>query len=181
MATHSSILAWKIPWTEEPGRVQSMGLQRVGHNWVTSLTFFILSLVKDNQFYWSFQRTNFCFIDFLYFLFSIVLIPSLIFIISFLLLTLNLLCFFFYSPKVEGLILWWLSGKEPACQYRRCRVWSLGWEDPLEKEMATYSSIPAWEIPWTEKPDGLQSMWLQRIGHDLATKQQQGGSLDDGF
>ena len=38
MATHSSILAWKIPWMEEPGRLQSMGLQRVGHNWATSLT-----------------------------------------------------------------------------------------------------------------------------------------------
>ena len=42
MATHSSTLAWKIPWTEEPGRLQSMGSQRVGHDWVTSLfTFFI--------------------------------------------------------------------------------------------------------------------------------------------
>ena len=40
MATHSSILAWKIPWTEEPGRLHSMGLQRVGHDWVTSLFFF---------------------------------------------------------------------------------------------------------------------------------------------
>ena len=39
MATHSSILAWKIPWMEEPGRLQSMGLQRVGHNWATSLHF----------------------------------------------------------------------------------------------------------------------------------------------
>ena len=38
MATHSSILAWKIPWTEERGRLQSMGSERVGHNWVTSLT-----------------------------------------------------------------------------------------------------------------------------------------------
>ena len=38
MATHSSVLAWKIPWTEEPSRLQSMGLQRVGHNRVTSLT-----------------------------------------------------------------------------------------------------------------------------------------------
>ena len=37
MATHSSILAWKIPWMEEPGRLQSMGSQRVRHNWVTSL------------------------------------------------------------------------------------------------------------------------------------------------
>ena len=39
MAPHSSTLAWKIPWTEEPGRVQSMGLLRVGHDWVTSLSF----------------------------------------------------------------------------------------------------------------------------------------------
>ena len=41
-------------------------------------------------------------------------------------------------------------------------VQSLGWEDPLEKEMATQSSIIAWEIPWTEGPDGLQSMGLQK-------------------
>ena len=40
MATHSSTLAWKIPWTEEPGRLQSTGLLRVGHNWATSLSFF---------------------------------------------------------------------------------------------------------------------------------------------
>ena len=52
-------------------------------------------------------------------------------------------------------------------------VRSLGWEDPLEKEMATHSNILAWEIPWTEDPCGLQSMGSQRVGHDLATKQQQ--------
>ena len=46
------------------------------------------------------------------------------------------------------------------------RVQSLGWEDPLEKEMATHSSTLAWKIPWTEKPDRLQSMGLQRVGHD---------------
>ena len=40
MATHSSTLAWKIPWTEEPGRLQSMGSRRVGHDWVTSLSLF---------------------------------------------------------------------------------------------------------------------------------------------
>ena len=42
-------------------------------------------------------------------------------------------------------------------------VQSLGQEDSLEKEMATYSSILAWEIPWTEEPGGLQSMWLQKL------------------
>ena len=45
----------------------------------------------------------------------------------------------------------------------------LGQEDPLEKGMATHSSILAWKILWTEKPGGLQSMGLQRAGHDLAT------------
>ena len=46
------------------------------------------------------------------------------------------------------------------------RVRSLGWEDALEKEMATHSSIPAWRIPWTEEPGRLQSMGLRRVGHD---------------
>ena len=45
-------------------------------------------------------------------------------------------------------------------------VQSLGWEDPLEKEMAIHSSTLAWKIPWTEEPGGLQSMGLQRVGHD---------------
>ena len=43
---------------------------------------------------------------------------------------------------------------------------SLGQEDSLEKEVATLSSVPAWEIPWTEEPGGLQSMESQRVGHD---------------
>ena len=45
-------------------------------------------------------------------------------------------------------------------------VQSLGWEDPLEKRMATYSSILAWRLPWTEEPGRLQSMGSQRVGHD---------------
>ena len=45
-------------------------------------------------------------------------------------------------------------------------VRSLGGEEPLEKEMATYSSILAWEIPWPEEPGGLQSMGSQRVRHD---------------
>ena len=52
-------------------------------------------------------------------------------------------------------------------------VQSLDQEDPLEEEMATHSSIFVWEIPWTEEPGGLQSMGLQRVGHDLTTKQKQ--------
>ena len=46
------------------------------------------------------------------------------------------------------------------------QVPSLGREDPLEKELATHSSILAWRIPWMEEPGGLQSMGSQRVGHD---------------
>ena len=50
------------------------------------------------------------------------------------------------------------------------QVWSLGWEDPLEKRMAAHSSILAWRIPWTEEPGGLQSMGLQRVRHNSLTE-----------
>ena len=52
----------------------------------------------------------------------------------------------------------------PAMQETGVR--SLGWEDPLEKGMATHSNILAWKIPWMEEPGGLQSMGLRRVGHD---------------
>ena len=52
----------------------------------------------------------------------------------------------------------------PAMQ--KTQVQSLGQEHPLEKGMATHSSVLAWEIPWTEKPGGLQSMGSQRVGHN---------------
>ena len=49
---------------------------------------------------------------------------------------------------------------------QQTQVQSLGWEIPLEKEMAPHPSILAWRIPWTEEPGGLQSMGSQRVGHD---------------
>ena len=49
---------------------------------------------------------------------------------------------------------------------RETQVQSLGWEDPLEKEMATHASTLAWKIPWMEEPGRLQSMGWQRVGHD---------------
>ena len=55
---------------------------------------------------------------------------------------------------------------------QKMQVQSLGWEDPLEKEVATHSSIIAWEIPWTEEPGGLQTLaWQKRC--DLVTKTKQ--------
>ena len=102
MAAHSSTFAWKIPWTEEPGRLQSVGLQRVGHDWKT-WTSLVAQTVKRLS---TMQET-------------------------------------------------WVP--------------SLGREDPLEKEMAIYSSTIAWKIPWTEEPGRLQSMGSQRVRHDWAT------------
>ena len=61
----------------------------------------------------------------------------------------------------KGELPWWLSFKESAFPMQEMQIPSLGWEGPLEKEMATYSSILAWKIPWTEEPDGLQSMGSQ--------------------
>ena len=71
---------------------------------------------------------------------------------------------------LEYIIIYWTSlvaqmvKHLPAVQ----ETWvpSLGWEDPLEKEMATHSSTLAWKIPWTEEPGGLQSMGSQRVVHD---------------
>ena len=77
-------------------------------------------------------------------------------------------------PPLE--IIWWpLKHKQISlvAQTVKClptmletRDRSLGWEDPLEKEMATHSSIIAWKIPWTEDPGGPHSMGSQRVEHD---------------
>ena len=56
-------------------------------------------------------------------------------------------------------------------------VWSLGREHPLEKRMATHSSVLAWRIPWTEEPGGLQSMGLQRVRHDWASNTEFHGKI----
>ena len=58
------------------------------------------------------------------------------------------------------------------------QVQFLGWENAMEMEMATHSSILAWEIPWAERPGGLQSMGSQRVRHNLVTKQQQQSKMD---
>ena len=109
MATHSNILAWRIPWTVQPGRLQSMGLQRVGHNWVTSLSLWASRVA---------QRLK----------------------------------------------------RLPPMRETWAR--SLGWEDLLEKEMVTHSSILAWRVPWTEEPGRLQSTGSQKVGHNWATSLQ---------
>ena len=77
-------------------------------------------------------------------------------------------CVFMCITRWQGLPRW-LRGKESTCQYRRCRrLWARpqGWEELLEKEVATRSSVLAWKIPWTEEPGGLQAMGSQSVGHD---------------
>ena len=78
--------------------------------------------------------------------------------------------YFFASIAEEGFV------TSPCYSLKLCiqmgmrpQVRSLGWEDPLEKEMAPHSSTLAWKIPWTEEPDRLQSTGSQRVGHDWAT------------
>ena len=89
----------------------------------------------------------------------------------------SLVVFFFWIPHTSDIRLpRWLSGKEsvassvgkrviknllPIQETQEMWVWSLGQEDTLEKKMATHSSILAWKVPWTEEPDGLQSMGSQ--------------------
>ena len=111
MATHSSVLAWRIPGTGHPGGLSSMGSHRVGHNW------------SD----WA------------------------------------------AAGAVQSPLVAQWSGICLAMQDTWVR--SLGREDPLEEEMATYSSIVAWEVPWTEEPGRLQSMKSPGVGHDWAAKQ----------
>ena len=73
---------------------------------------------------------------------------------------------FWYSHLFKNFPQWWLRHKASA--YNAGDIQSLGWEDLLEKEIAAYSSILAWKIDWMEEPGRLQSMGLQRVGHDWA-------------
>ena len=181
MATHSSILAWRIPWTKEPVRVQSMGSQRVGHDWVTithSLWVWLGKQKKKNLNVEVISDTigtrklenNFSF-------FFVVgrcrqlgegcgLKPSISLHTS--------------SPVGELWALWifWKHLPWPSLVAQMVKnshvmqeTWvpSLGWEDPLEEEMATHSSILAWRIPWTGQPGRLQFMGSQSVWHNRTT------------
>ena len=72
------------------------------------------------------------------------------------------------SVKQKGIprVAQWVKNTAEMQETQEMQVQSLGWEDPVEKRMATHSSILAWRIPWTEEPGRLQSMGLQRVGHE---------------
>ena len=77
--------------------------------------------------------------------------------------TIEQLHFHFLCPQISSLVAQMVKNL-PAMQETLVR--SLGWEDSLEKEIATHSSILAWRIPWTEEPGGLQSIGSQRVRHN---------------
>ena len=153
VAPHSSTFAWKIPWTEEPGRLQSMGSPRVGHDWATSLSLFTfihwrrkwqpipVFLLGESQGRGSLVGCR------LWVAQSQARLKRLS-----------------SSSSIHDLgFPGGANGKEPTCQCRSHEmwVWSLGREDPLEEGNATHSSILARRILWMEEPGGLQSMGLQ--------------------
>ena len=190
MATHSSVLAWRIPGTGEPGGLPSMGSHRVGHDWSDLVVvvwvyqdelYFQLDLedvkvgrksgdhsrgeaphneLRHSKVNW-FAQVHVSNSDAVRVRASISCFP------------INNL-----STQIENykyhIIPMWASlmvqtVKNPPAM-RETWVGSLGLEDPLEEGMATYSSIPAWRVPRTEEPGGLQSMESQRVGHDWATE-----------
>ena len=155
MATHSSILAREIPWTEEPGELQPMGSQRVGHNLATEkqpphipisiFSHFIRTSGETERMYRRESQKvkkkegeeEWCLPGRHCDIFNFSILYSLL------------------AQMVKHLPTVW-----------KTQVRSMGWENSLEKEMATHSSILAWEIPWAEDSSRLQSMESQRVGHD---------------
>ena len=223
--SNSSTLAWRIPWMEEPGGLQSIGSQRARHDWVTLHT-----CTGNRRWENSSRRVKLQGIPTLLALPSSLLLGQCSFSIS-AALSINpnttegargvhedCASHLGWAPRrlhwaesVEGGLLpglshllcdsrenikkiledsappqqmflqipVWLAwnyrssvawttrgflgdsaGKE--CRTQETQVWSLGWDDPLEKEMVTHSSILIWEIPWTEEPGRLQPMGLQK-------------------
>ena len=139
MAPHSSTLAWKIPWTEGPGGLQSTGSLGVGHDWATSLSLFTFVHWRRK---W--QPTQ-------------VFLPgesqergawwAAVYGVAQNRIRLKRLSSSSSSSIYEASLVAQLVKNSPTMQ----ETWerSLGWEDPLEKGKATHSSILAWRIPWT--------------------------------
>ena len=163
IATHSSMFAWKIPWTEEPGGYSPCD-HRVGHNWacthkVNKTWTALLSLCYSFWYLhacilvsleekWG-RESNICCVfatcQTLYLLMILFSVHSILFRVS---------------------LVAWLVKNLPVM--RDTWVQSLGWEDTLGKGMATHPSILGWRITGTEEPGRLQSMRLKRVGHSWA-------------
>ena len=181
MATHSSILAWKIPWTEKPSRLQSIGSQRVRHDWDD------LAHIRDH--------IVFVFLSLVYFIYhnDLQVHPRCFKWQDFLLVCEWIIFHCVYNwplnnmdlnfmgqlthvffPIVNTTLLYCSGASQVVLVVRNPPpgaedikdIRSLGQEDPLEESMATHSSIFAWRIPWTEESGRLLSIVSQRVGHD---------------
>ena len=163
--------SWR--WTGRPGVLRFMGSQRVGHDWATELK----HMHMINFYSQHYRRAR------------ELLVPTASKSLHLKLLRQNHCQF--HQWNLDHWILkqckkstqcsnwrWESSPSSPVSMVKyppatqemhKTWIWSLGQKDPLEKEMATHSSIHAWRIPWTEESRGLQSMKSQRVRHDWAT------------
>ena len=157
MATHSSTLAQKIPCGGAWCRLLSMGSQRVGYDWATSLH-------NEDEYLFTWLRGYSCLI---FCEMSCLNLLSIFYVFGGNFLTDLWSHYIFCQPGKPASLVAQMVKRLPAMW--ETQVWSLSWDNPLEKEMATCSSILTWKIPWTEKPGRLQSMGSQRVGHDWAT------------
>ena len=177
MATHSSILAWRIPWAEEPdGTVHGVtkngtalsehththqftgvryerlqGCNEKGCKWKVCIGCDVLmSHVLLSEEWWGQDH------------------PSGMWSCSPAWLSLSSVIKGFYEGIINYPASLVAQMVKSLLAMRETWVRSQHWEDPLEKGMATHFSIPAWRIPWTEEPGRLQSVGSQRVGHDWA-------------
>ena len=141
IATHTSILAWRIPWIEEPGGLQSMGSQRVRHNWATNThTHTHTHIITSGELMLTNHRIQTTHLD-------------------------GLASWWARNHSWFSLL-----HQSPSFTYRVpiFGVYQvLG--SKTEKEMATHSSTLAWKLPWMEEPGRLQLMGLLRVWHDWVT------------
>ena len=154
MATHSSVLVWRIPGTGEPGVLPSMGSHGVGHDWCDLAAAAAAAYVFIHLY--------------IYTLFKY------LYVISMGLHRVGHNWNDLAAAAAARLICKYkasLVAQRLKCLPAMQKTWiqSLGREDPLEKEMAPHSSILTWRIPWTEEPCGLQFMGWQRVGYGWAT------------
>ena len=163
MATHSSVLAWRIPGTGKPGGLLSMGSHRVGHDWsdlAAAWNYWLSGRFVVLLYLSSPLTVFFCGLkSFFTGMFRFFSHHLCILTIGFCFVrTIGLIYNNFYLEQHIWVSQVMLVVKNPpgnASICKRCRFDPPGWDDPLEEDVATQSSILAWKIPWTEEPGGL--------------------------
>ena len=168
MATHSSVLAWRIPGTGEPGGLQSMGSHRVRHDWSDLAAAAVAQISFRGHFNFGYNLEE-LWIQFPHLphpwdsygtLRSIKYLPG-IQVLGRVLRRLKWLRFIHLIIVPQASLVVQMVKNPPAM--KETWVWFLDWEDSLEESTATHCSILAWRIPWTEEPGRLQSTGSSRV------------------